>query len=247
MRPGAAVVMVVGMERAAWLGEKRRLAEERYDALFAPGYDERWGELPPTHRRFLERFLALCPPGGKILDAACGTGRPWPLVLERGMSLVGTDQSAEMLGRAREKFPGVPTRKVGLQELDYEGGFDGALCLDSMENVPPEDWSPVLDNLARSLKPGGLLYFTTELEDEGELAAAYVAGRERGLPLVEGEHPFVRDPRAGEVSEGGYHYYPPIRWVEERSREAGFIPIEEAEGDGLHHLLARKASWAVGS
>ena len=31
------------MERAAWLKEKRRRAEERMDTLFAPIYDENWG------------------------------------------------------------------------------------------------------------------------------------------------------------------------------------------------------------
>lgn len=132
------------------------------------------------------------------------------------------------------------THKVGLQELNYEGEFDGALCLDSMENVPPEDWPRVLGNLCRALKSGGHLYFTTELEDGDELSAAYEAGRRMGLPLVEGEHPFVSDPRAGEVREGGYHYYPPVERVEGWTRAAGFEPLEKAVEDGYFHLLVRK-------
>lgn len=31
------------MDRSAWLKEKRRLAEERFDTLWAPIYDEDWG------------------------------------------------------------------------------------------------------------------------------------------------------------------------------------------------------------
>ena len=31
------------MDRATWLKEKRRRAEERYDMLWAPIYDQNWG------------------------------------------------------------------------------------------------------------------------------------------------------------------------------------------------------------
>ncbi len=42
------------MERSDWLREKRRLCEERMDALFAPMYDECWGGyINPTHSRML--------------------------------------------------------------------------------------------------------------------------------------------------------------------------------------------------
>ena len=220
------------MERADWLIEKRRLCEERMDALFAPVYDGRWGGyINPTHRRMLETLLALCPAGGKVLDAACGTGKYWPVILESGRSVVGADQSGEMLRRAQGKFPRVPVRKLGLQELDYEERFDGLVCIDAMENVFPEDWPRVLGNFHRALRPRGHLYLTTEIEDETELAAAYEAGRRMGLPLVEGEH----------AHEGGYHFYPPVEQVKRWTREAGFEPIGEAVGDGYHHLLASKA------
>jgi hypothetical protein len=45
------------------------------DALFAPDYDEHWGRICPTHERMLGRFLDRCAPEGRVLDAACGTGK----------------------------------------------------------------------------------------------------------------------------------------------------------------------------
>ena len=73
------------MDRSAWLQEKRRLTEERYDTLWAPIYDGHWGAtISPTHRQCLSRFLGLCPAHGLILDAACGTGKYWPMILARG-------------------------------------------------------------------------------------------------------------------------------------------------------------------
>jgi hypothetical protein len=72
------------MDRPAWLREKRRISETRYDTLHAATYDQNWGHINPSHRSFLQRFLDLCPPECTILDAACGTGKYWPLILESG-------------------------------------------------------------------------------------------------------------------------------------------------------------------
>ena len=72
------------MDRPTWLKQKRQRIEERMDTLWAPLYDEKWGQYPnDSHRAMLDRFLALCPPGGTILDAACGTGVVTKLAAER--------------------------------------------------------------------------------------------------------------------------------------------------------------------
>src|SRR6266540_5090355 len=114
------------MDRPTWLKEKRRRAEERMDTLFAPIYDDNWGGyINDSHRMMLERFLTLCPPGGAILDAACGTGKYWPILLASGCAIRGIDQSAQMLLRAQAKTPGVPAEKLGLQELRFVETFDG--------------------------------------------------------------------------------------------------------------------------
>ncbi len=218
------------MDRASWLGEKRRLAEERMDALFAPGYDEHWGRVDPTHRSMLGRFLALCPPGGSVLDAACGTGKYWPMILESGRPVVGTDHSRRMLSNAQAKFPDVPTEKARLQDLRHGCEFDGVVCVDAMENLPPEDWPVVLRNFRRALRGTGPLYLTVETAPEEEIDTAFLAGREMGLPLVRGEW----------AHEGGYHYYPEpaaVRWWAE---EASFEIVVERPGDGYRHFLLRK-------
>src|SRR5215469_746861 len=54
------------MERSIWLEEKRRVAEVRYDTLHASSYDQNWGQMNTSHRSFLQRFLALCPPGCRL-------------------------------------------------------------------------------------------------------------------------------------------------------------------------------------
>jgi SAM-dependent methyltransferase len=220
------------VERAAWLRERRQQAEERYDTVWAFAYDEEYGEIGPTHRRFVAALVDGCPPGGTVLDAACGTGKYFAMVQEAGRRVVGTDQSSGMLARARAKFPGVPTEKVGLQELDFRGEFDGVLCVDAMEFVFPEDWPRVLANLRRALRPGGHLYLTVELTDEQALERSFADATARGLPVVRGEM----------AEKDAYHYYPPPDQVRAWTREAGLVTVEEdrSPGDGyayLHLLL----------
>jgi len=57
---------------------------------------------------------------------------------------------------------------MGLQELPYTNLFEGIICIDALEFVPPEDWPPVLNNFHRALKARGNLYFTVELADPGD-------------------------------------------------------------------------------
>jgi SAM-dependent methyltransferase len=218
------------MNRADWLKERRRLIEERMDRLFAPTYDEDWGtEISPTHQRFLDRFLASCSSRAHILDAPCGTGKYSPVFLAAGRSILGIDQSQGVLDRANSKFPHVPTQKLGLQEMAFDAEFDGAICMDAMEYVFPEDWLTVLGNFHRALKPGASFYFTVELPDEEEMREAVPAARALGIPVVEGEY----------ALDGAYHYYPPLPQIRVWLQEAGFHLLEEDVGDEYRHFLVR--------
>jgi len=219
------------MDRTAWILEKRRSTEERYDSVYASIYDENWGgELDPSHQQFIEKFLNLCPPASLILDADCGTGRYWPSILASGRTVLGIDESEQMLLRARAKHPEVEVNKLGMQEMGYQDSFDGAICMDAMEFIFPEDFPVVLSNLCRAIKHKGILYFTVELADEADVDTAFVKGKEMGLPVVYGEW----------AHEGGYHYYPKIKQVKEWINQVGFCLLEDAYGDDYQHFLVRK-------
>jgi SAM-dependent methyltransferase len=218
------------VDRGEWLRERRRVATERYDTLHAATYDQQeWAVISPTHQRFVDQLIQRCPPGGRILDAACGTGKYFGMVLDTGRRVVGTDQSAGMLAQARAKHPEVPTEQVGLQELAFDAEFDAVMCVDAMEQVFPEDWPLVLANLRRALRPGGHLYLTVELIDEQELERAFAEAAASGLPVVRGE---LTSPG------GGYHYYPSLDQVAAWVRDAGLESLEDGVGDEYYHLLA---------
>jgi cyclopropane fatty-acyl-phospholipid synthase-like methyltransferase len=220
------------MDRKSWLEEQRRDAEEKYDKLWAPLYGEKWGVYEnSTQQEFIHKFLNLLPESGTLLDAACGAGRYMGMLLEKGHTVIGIDQAQGMLDQARTKFPTVQMEKVGLQEMAYQERFDGAICMDALEHVCPEDWLPILQNFHRALKPRGYFYFTVELADEEEVKTAFRQGQELGLPVVYGEW----------INDDVYHYYPSMSQVKEWLQQTGFELVEEGKGDGYHHFVARKA------
>ena len=116
-------------------------------------YDDH-GYPNQTQQDWVARLLRACPAAAKILDAPCGTGRYFSMVAAAGRRVVGADQSAAMLARARGIAVALDLAR--LQELPYMGEYDAVLTIDAMENVPPEDWPLVLANLHRAARPGGL-------------------------------------------------------------------------------------------
>jgi SAM-dependent methyltransferase len=241
------------MERAEWLKQMRERAEALYDH-FSPKYWVTFGLYAnETHREYLQKFLEQVPPRSSLLSAACGAGRYDGMLLEAGHSVVGIDQSVGMLARAREHFPEVQYKKMGLQEMDFREAFDGIICMDAMEHVCPEDWPGILSKFREALKPGGVLYFTLDLAEADELKEAYERAKGRGLPVVFGEvadeveEAYERLKALGLPAVPGeladvavYHYYPSLEQVRAWIGQAGLAIEEEGTGNGYRHLVVRK-------
>jgi 2-polyprenyl-3-methyl-5-hydroxy-6-metoxy-1,4-benzoquinol methylase len=240
------------MERAEWLKRIRETVEGLYDHI-SPEYWVNFGFYEnETHLEYLQKFLKRMAPHSILLSAACGVGRYDGILLEAGHSVVGIDQSAGMLRRAREHFPAVQYEKVGLHEMDFDEEFDGAICIDALEHVFPEDWQNILRRFHAALKPHGTLYFTIELPDT-DLNASYERAKAMGLPVVFGEladevetsYDQVKKYKSSEVpgelaGAAAYHYYPSLEQVQVWLAEAGFVIEEEGVGDGYEHLVVRK-------
>jgi ubiquinone/menaquinone biosynthesis C-methylase UbiE len=222
------------MDRRTWLAQRRAAVDATYSSV-GPTYDDGYDPATPVHRRFVSALIDTSPEGGVILDAACGTGPYVGMILGVGRRVVGVDQCAGMLERARAKHPDVRFERVGLQELAFDAEFDAAMCIDAMEHVPPEEWPLVLEHVRRAVKPGGHAYLTVEQIDRSSLEDAQVAAAADGSPAVFGEV-------VGEGT-GGYHFYPDRDQVAAWLVDAGFETVDQEdewlEGYGYHHLLVR--------
>lgn len=219
------------MDRAAWLRERRDAVRADYDADAAT-YDD--SPYPTTsHTAFIDRLVATCPPNGLVLDAPCGTGQYFARIRDAGRRVVGIDQSAGMLAQARRRGLAERLEQIGLQEMAFDAEFDGAMTVDAMENVPPEDWPLVIGNLRRAVKPGAHLYLTVEEISDADIDAAWAENLERGLPAVRGE--------VVEGDTAGYHYYPgrePVReWVTAEGLEVLDEATDQEDGWAYWHLF----------
>jgi ubiquinone/menaquinone biosynthesis C-methylase UbiE len=85
------------------------------------------------HRRLIEIYRFLIPPGQRVLEIGCGRG---DLLAALGPSLgVGIDFSSEMIQRARERHPGLVFEEADAHNLELEGTFDFIIMSDLLNDL----------------------------------------------------------------------------------------------------------------
>ncbi|ATO13542.1 SAM-dependent methyltransferase [Micromonospora sp. WMMA2032] len=106
---------------------------------------------------------ALVPPGSRILDAGCGTGRVAAALAARGHTLVGVDADPTLVEAARADHPGPRFLVADLAELDLPGQgepepFDAAVVAGNvMTFVAPGTEPAVLARIAAHVRPDGVV------------------------------------------------------------------------------------------
>jgi len=137
--------------------------------MTAARYDERFAALAATgHDVHGEASLVASLGVRSVLDAGCGTGRVAIELARWGLDVVGVDLDPGMLGRAREKAPGIPWLLGDLATVDLGRRFEAVVAAGNvMIFVRPGTEGLVLANLARHLEPGGALVAGFSLPPSG--------------------------------------------------------------------------------
>jgi len=156
---------------------------DRYANALSFGQDPRW-------RRFLVSRLPVGP-DDTVLDVATGTAAvALELVRQTGCSVVGVDQSPEMLDGARRRLLlAAETKRVRLveasaQDLPFEdGSFDGLTAAYLLRYL--DDLRVDLRELARVLRPGATAALLDFGVPPGPLpGAAWNLWVDLGLPVL---------------------------------------------------------------
>jgi SAM-dependent methyltransferase len=139
------------------------VALSTYEAL-APAYDQMTADY--GYDRWLSALERLAVahglPGKRVLDVACGTGKSFLPLLERGYDVSACDLSPSMVDIARSHLPDRARAFVAdMRALPPMGPFDLVTCLDDAVNylLEPADLEAALVSMRSVLRPGGVLVF----------------------------------------------------------------------------------------
>ena len=105
------------------------------------------------------RFLSHLPGKARILDFGCGTGRDTKAFNELGYETDAIDGSEELCRIAR-KHTGAAVRCLDFREYSPAESeiYDGIWACASLLHLKKQEMLPVMCELAKALRPGGVLY-----------------------------------------------------------------------------------------
>lgn len=103
---------------------------------------------------WIERFAALVPPGGTVLDVACGAGRHARYFADRGHPVTALDRDID----AVRTTPGIDAI-----EIDLETGASWPLAGQRFDGIVVTNYlhRPLFPDLIAALAPGGVLLYET--------------------------------------------------------------------------------------
>ncbi len=115
-----------------------------------------------TEGAWLDRFLALLPGRGSVLDIGCGSGEPiGRYVVGRGHAVTGVDSSPELISMCEERLPDQDWRVADMRTLSLGRAFDGVLAWDSPFHLRHEDQRRMFPVFRAHAAPRAALMFTS--------------------------------------------------------------------------------------
>lgn len=137
-------------ERIVTLYERhaRSFDKDRFRGLFEKGW--------------LDRFRALIPSGGSVLDLGCGMGEPIArYLIEAGYALTGVDSAPSMIALCASRFPDRTWHVADMRSLALARRFDGIIAWDSFFHLTPDDQRQMFPIFRAHAAPGAALMFTS--------------------------------------------------------------------------------------
>ncbi|HEX6076870.1 MAG TPA: methyltransferase domain-containing protein [Micromonosporaceae bacterium] len=158
---------------------------DSYDTVAERYADELADELEgkPLERALLRCFAELTAHvDGVVADVGCGPGHVTHHLADLGCDVIGIDLSPRMIDVARKRFPNQAFDVGSMLELPSDTKWAGAVALYSIIHLTPGQRRTALGELARAIRPEGVLLLGFHVSDE-----EYAAGKSKYLDEWWGE------------------------------------------------------------
>lgn len=127
---------------------------------------------------WLDRFLALLPSAGSVLDCGCGAGEPIARYVNQcGHAVMGIDSSLAMVRMFQARLPGQRAAVADMRTLCLPETFHGILAWDSFFHLNHSDQQKMFSIFRNHAAHGAALMFTSG-PSHGE-----IVGQLEGEPL----------------------------------------------------------------
>jgi SAM-dependent methyltransferase len=111
---------------------------------------------------WVDRFRALLPPTGTILDLGCGSAEPMAAYLiGLGHAVTGVDSSPGMIETCHQRFPAQGWIVADMRELALQRAFAGILAWDSFFHLGYDDQRRMFPIFRAHAAPAAALMFTS--------------------------------------------------------------------------------------
>lgn len=101
--------------------------------------------------------LLGCPPGSRVIDLGCGNGALSEKLAQMGYQVLGIDDSEEMIQTARSLHPELDFRVDNALTFSLSQKADAIFSNAVFHWIDGHDQKRLAANLARQIKPGGIL------------------------------------------------------------------------------------------
>jgi ubiquinone/menaquinone biosynthesis C-methylase UbiE len=117
-------------------------------------------------------FLKLLPKNGNILDVGCGAGVDSNFIKSIKFTVVGIDNSKEMLKIARKNYPEIKFLLKDMRKIKFnDKKFDGIIFSYSLIHIPKNQMPKTLKRFSKIIKSNGYIYISLQL---GHSKEAYI-------------------------------------------------------------------------
>ncbi len=103
------------------------------------------------------KFMALIPKGGSILDFGCGAGRDTKLFLSKGYNVEAIDGSPKLC-KLTSEYTGIQVKQMLFSDLNEKEKYDGIWACASTLHLPKDELKDVVRRMFDALKSDGYIY-----------------------------------------------------------------------------------------